>query len=137
MQLVKPHLPFGGRRLPTWNCFHEKYDPRHFYSVAGFVTFQISEYQKVSGLHPVLAGRTADLQIPESSLKSLLSDQEDRAILAQALRNDLIIPDFQTFRYLDFSTRKRFSSTSKILIYFVRVISSVNYASKAKKNDTL
>ncbi len=71
----------------------------------GLVITQISEYQKVSGLYPGLGGRSGDLQLGESglqmdeaSLHDLLATQQDRTLLAQALRNDLIIPDFSTFR---------------------------------------
>jgi hypothetical protein len=69
----------------------------------GLVISQISEYQKMSGLYP--SGRSGDLQLGESglqmdevSLHDLLATQQDRTLLAQALRNDLIIPDFPTFR---------------------------------------
>ncbi len=77
--------------------------PLLFYSLfyEGLVITQISEYQKMSGL----GGRSGDLQLgetglqmDEASLHDLLATQQDRTLLAQALRNDLIIPDFQTFR---------------------------------------
>ncbi len=71
----------------------------------GLVITQISEYQKMFGLYPGLNGRSGDLQLVESglqmdeaSLHDLLATQQDRTLLAQALRNDLIIPDFPTFR---------------------------------------
>jgi hypothetical protein len=59
----------------------------------------------MSGLYPGLGGRNGDLQLGECglqmdevSLHDLLASQQDRTLLAQALRNDLIIPDFPTFR---------------------------------------
>jgi hypothetical protein len=57
-------------------------------------------------MYPGLGGRSGDLQLgeaglqmDEASLHDLLASQQDRTLLAQALRNDLIIPDFPTFRY--------------------------------------
>jgi hypothetical protein len=62
------------------------------------IFIQISDRENTTGLQATTLQGVGSLQIPEDTFRNLVLAEGDVSVLSQALRNDVIIPDFQTFR---------------------------------------